>query len=33
MKSSNKETIKTVLQFIVSVITALLASLGVQSCC
>ena len=29
MKSSNKETLKTVFQFIVSVITALLASLGV----
>ena len=32
MKNSNKETLKTVLQFIVSVITALLATLGVQSC-
>ena len=31
MKNSNKETLKTVLQFIVSVITALLATLGVQS--
>ena len=30
--TKNKETIKTVLQFIVSVITALLATLGVQSC-
>ena len=28
----NKETLKTVLQFIVSVLTALLATLGVQSC-
>ena len=27
-----KETLKTVLQFIVSVLTALLATLGVQSC-
>ena len=32
MKDSKKETLKTVLQFIVSVITALLASLGVHSC-
>ena len=32
MKNTNKETLKTVLQFIVSVITALLATLGVQSC-
>ena len=32
MKDKNKETLKTVLQFIVSVITALLATLGVQSC-
>ena len=30
--TKNKETLKTVLQFIVSVITALLATLGVQSC-
>ena len=32
MKEKNKETLKTVLQFIVSVITALLATIGVQSC-
>ena len=32
MKNTNKETLKTVLQFIVSVITAILATLGVQSC-
>lgn len=30
--TKNKETLKTVLQFIVSVLTALLATLGVQSC-
>lgn len=32
MKNSTKESIKTALQFIVSVLTALLATLGVQSC-
>ena len=32
MKNSNKETLKTVLQFIVSVLTALLATIGVQNC-
>ncbi len=32
MKSTTKETIKTVMQFAVSVLTALLAALGVQSC-
>ena len=32
MKDTKKETIKTVIQFIVSVLTALLATLGVQSC-
>ena len=31
-ESRKKETVKTVLQFIVSVLTALLATLGVQSC-
>ena len=31
-ESGKKETVKTVLQFIVSVLTALLATLGVQSC-
>ncbi len=30
--TKNKETLKTALQFIVSVLTALLATLGVQSC-
>ncbi len=30
--TKNKETLKTVLQLIVSVLTALLATLGVQSC-
>ncbi len=30
--TKNKETLKTVLQFIVNVLTALLATLGVQSC-
>ena len=30
--TKNKEILKTVLQFIVSVLTALLATLGVQSC-
>lgn len=30
--TKNKETLKTVLQFIVSVLTALLATLGVKSC-
>ena len=32
MKDTKKETITTVIQFIVSVLTALLATLGVQSC-
>ena len=32
MKNATKETIKTVMQFAVSVLTALLAALGVQSC-
>ena len=32
MKNTNKETLKNVLQFIVSVTTALLATIGVQSC-
>ena len=32
MKNTTKETIKTVMQFAVSVLTALLAALGVQSC-
>ena len=30
--TKHTETLKTVLQFIVSVLTALLATLGVQSC-
>lgn len=30
--TKNEDTLKTVLQFIVSVLTALLATLGVQSC-
>ena len=31
-ETKKNETLKTVLQFIVSVLTALLATLGVQSC-
>ncbi len=32
MKPTTKETIKTIMQFAISVLTALLAALGAQSC-
>ena len=32
MKPQAKETLKTILQFATSILTALLATLGVQSC-